>query len=187
VYDTAGFLPYLAFDGLDDTLNLSNLNLLQNVGYAFSCVGFLANADSQCIFAASTTGSATTNRFGVFSGTSGEVISGIARREDSEVSATVSSAGTFAVNNFVGTVYANYQTGAVTARSNGVAGASGTLPTTGNTSNTASAAINVASLGGTSNFLSGNIYSLILRIADTSAGQIAATEQWVAGKTGVSI
>ena len=36
-------------------------------------------------------------------------------------------------------------------------------------------------------FFNGNIYSLLVVGSAVSAGQISATEQWVAGKTGITL
>jgi hypothetical protein len=45
----------------------------------------------------------------------------------------------------------------------------------------------LGSRGGSSLFLSGHLYSLIVRGAQSNTGQISSTETWVAGKTGITI
>ena len=45
----------------------------------------------------------------------------------------------------------------------------------------------IGSRNNASLFLNGNIYSIIVVGSAVSAGQISATEQWVAGKVGITI
>ena len=59
--------------------------------------------------------------------------------------------------------------------------------TSSGTGNFGSYPLFIGSRNNASTFLNGNIYSLIIAGSAVSAGNISATEQWVAGKTGITI
>jgi hypothetical protein len=81
--------------------------------------------------------------------------------------------------------------GAATTLENGIRvnGAAATYATNGAGSGnfSATAPLHIGALGGTSNYIETNLYSLIVRGAQSTQSQIEATESWVAGKTGVSL
>ena len=73
----------------------------------------------------------------------------------------------------------------VSVQLNGVA--VGTNTSSQGTGNFGSYPLFIGSRNNSTFFFNGNIYSLIVVGSAVSAGQISATEQWVAGKTGITI
>jgi hypothetical protein len=181
VYDSSGFLPYLAFDGTDDSL-LTN------------SVDFTA-----------------TDKMTVWAGL--RKLSDAAQGVVSELSATIasnngsflltapnsaaanynwSSKGTTQVDNTV-TTYTAPITNVVTGIAD-IAGASniiringvqvGSVATTQGTGNYGNYPLYIGRRNNATLPLNGNLYSLIIRGAQSSAAQISSTETWVNGKTG---
>ena len=187
-YDTSNpvWRPYLAFDGSDDSMTISSgiNNVFQNVGGGTTWAGYNATSaiNAVVVFVSSNT-SASATRAGVIPNASG----GRRLDADSFVSATDSG---FAVNNtYVATNVSDWAGGNVIRRTNGVQVASTAYSSgAGNTSNTASLLVSLgANSSPLANFLAGRLYSAIILGRTATASEIASTEAWVAGKTGVTL
>jgi hypothetical protein len=187
VYDTAGFLPYLAFDGLDDSMSTNSIDFsATDKMTVFSGWRRLANGGVTLELSSAVASNA--GSFYVFAGD---------RNLATGARWTVSSRGTAADNaNQAVETAANYSA-PLTNLVTGLFDISGDLTTL---------RINGAQVGtatgdqGTGNFgnyplyigmrnnaslpFTGWLTSLIIRGAQSTQSQIEATEAWVNGKTG---
>ena len=195
-YDTSGFPLYLRFDGIDDSMYTpANLNLSGTDKVAvFAGVRIAAGTGSQNVCEFSNNAFTTNGGFSVAQGpnaaSSGfgflmNAGSGIAG-QTADKSVPYSSAIT--------ETFDSAQSGLaneVKLRMDGVAQTfTSTSGTDSGSGNFGSHILNIACRGATVSpgvFLNGNIYSLIVVGSAVSAGNISATEQWVAQKTGIVI
>ena len=195
-YDTSGFPLYLRFDGIDDLMYTpANLNLSGTDKVAvFAGVRIAAGTGSQNVCEFSNNAFTTNGGFSVAQGTNAassgfgflmNAGSGIAGQTanksvpySSAITETFDSAQSGLANE-------------VKLRMDGVAQTfTSTSGTDSGSGNFGSHILNIACRGATvapGVFLNGNIYSLIIAGSAVSAGNISATEQWVAGKTGITI
>jgi hypothetical protein len=187
-YDTAGFLPYLATDGTDDTLSSGNIDLT-GTSKLSAVVGATKNNDSN-VYAIVDFGASGSGTAGGFSMWAGNPASGGAAVWASSFQ---SSAG--GVINIVSpTNFAAPATGVVTTILDTVAAGSylrvnGALQTTSATDPTDGTFGNLPlrlSRSG-ANGLPGRIYQLVVVGKTLSASELASTESFVATKTGVTL
>jgi hypothetical protein len=185
VYDTAGFLPYLAFDGLSWSMSAGDvIDLGTNDLTGF--VGVQQNGVTGTYYAKSVAATAA-GRYAFFRDTS--TLTGFYSNGAGDQNATVSDSN--AANRVLSQLLFR-SAGANTVRQNGaqVAAATPFTPESTNYNTTYRfliGAYNNNTDTGEISFLNGNLYSVIVVLAQLSASQISATESWVAGKTGVSI
>jgi len=178
-YDTSGFPLYLRFDGIDDSMYTpANLNLSGTDKVSvFAGVRKLSDVFS-IVAELSSSVSANNGTFGLwppgFSGNWAFASKGTTLREP-----TISLP---APNTSVLTGIGDISGDIATLRANGVAstntgdqgaGNYGTYP------------LFIGARNNASSWLNGHLYSLIIAGSAVSAGNISATEQWVAGKTGL--
>ena len=185
VYDTAGFLPYLATDGTDDTLSSGNIDLT-GTSKLSAVVGATKNNDSN-VYAIVDFGASGSGTAGGFSMWAGSPTAGGAA---AWASSFQSSAGGV-INIISPTNFAAPATGVVTTILDTVAAGSylrvnGALQTTSATDPTDGTFGNLPlrlSRSG-ANGLPGRIYQLVVVGKTLSASEIASTEAFVNQKTG---
>lgn len=183
-YDTIGFLPYLAFDGSDDSMSTSAIDFTgTNKMSVFAGVTKLSDAAQAALAELSATIASNNGSFL------------LSAPNSAAANYNFSSKGTTQVDNTV-TTYAAPITSVVTGiadigapsniiRINGAqAGSQVGSQGTGNYGNHS---LFIGSRNNASARLNGRLYGLIVRGAQSSAAQITSTERWMAGKTGVTI
>jgi hypothetical protein len=187
-YDTAGFLPYLQFDGIDDSMSTGSIDFTATDKMTvWAGVRKLSDA-SQMIAELSANADTNNGAFNIAVVTGG-VLSG---------SAYISVRGTSLL-----TTGSNTNTAPVTYLHTGqydIVAATNKLisrvnatqvatsgATSAGTGNFGNYPLYIGQRGGSSLPLNGNLYSLIVRGAQSTDSQINATESWVAGKTGVQL
>lgn len=189
-YDTNGFQPYLAFDGVDDSLVTANVDFSATDKMSvFAGVTKLSDAAEAVVLELSSTIETNNGAFNLFAP------GGISVAKDSAY--VLSSKGT--IKAYAGPAAAAYPapitnvvtgtaaiaTDSLTVRVNGTQAATAALDQ--GTGNYGNYPLYIGRRGGTSAPVNGNIYSLIVRGAASSAAEIASTEKWVAAKTGVAL
>ena len=170
--------PYLAFDGVDDTMTISSSinDVFQNVGGGTMWAGYTATAINLALIFISTAASANARAYLLSNRSSG-------RREDADSNVNAIDAGFVANTLYVGTLVADWAGGNNIRRTNGVQVASTAYSGgAGNTSNTASATAQIGV-----SLLNGRLYSAIILGRAATDAELTATESWIAGKTGVTL
>jgi hypothetical protein len=186
-YDTSGFLPYLAFDGTDDSLLTNSVDFtatdkmtvwagVRKLSDAQSIINELsssiANAGSYALSGAdlSTSGA----KYGFY--LNGTTISGFS-----------ASTYTAPITNVLSVAYdiaGADRTTEIYPRINGVIPTlTGVDSVSAGTGNFANAPLYIGRRNNATLPFNGNLYSLIIRGAQSSAAQISSTESWVNGKT----
>jgi hypothetical protein len=180
VYDTAGFLPYLAFDGLDDSMSTNSIDFSagDKVTAWIGARSFIASG-LQFFFELSATVTSSNGSFALLR---------------SGGSYAFSSRGT--VEQSAGTSHGAPETIVLTnigdislpkvsiARNGGVEISTTASQGTGNYGNYP---LYIGMRNNVSFPFNGWLTSLIIRGAQSTQSQIEATEAWVAGKTGVQL
>jgi hypothetical protein len=181
-YDTAGFLPYLEFNGSTWSMSTAAIDFsATDKMTVFAGVTKLSDAAAGAVVELTTDPTSVAGSFAI----NGPGSAGAANylfRSAGTAFASVNGGVTVAapITNIVGLV-ADISADQLTARVNGVAtNFSGNNQGSGNYAN---AAVFIGCRNNTSSPLNGRIYSLIVRGAASSASEIAATEAWVNGKT----
>jgi len=182
-YDTAGFPPYLKFDGVDDNLATSLINLT-GTDKATIWTGY------RCDLAAATygmvseygAGDATSGLFALRDATTGNFgVGALGARSYSNMSA---------LPRLLTTVFMADRAGTTAATEMPVTNVNGAVPTQtlvyngGCTGNFTSEILHIGDRNGTTYRLKGRIYGIILRGAASTADQIAAMEAYMNGKIG---
>ena len=183
-YDTSGFPLYLLFDGVDDSMYTpANLNLSGTDKVAvFAGVRKLSDA-IQVYTELSADYNANNGTFLLWSNSSPNSLYFDSR--GTAIRSAQDPATAAAPASFVLTGQGNISAPSVTIRKNGTQVASNT--SSQGTGNYGSYPLFVGSRNNASFLSVANIYSLIIAGSAVSAGNISATEQWVAGKTGIVI
>lgn len=188
-YDTAGFLPYLAFDGTDDSLLTNSVDFTATDKMTvWAGVRKLSDAATALIAELSANAASNAGSFWV----AAPVSNGAANYEFRSGGslpgtgiATYTNAAIAAPVTNVVTAIGDIAAPAATLRVNGAqVGSSSSDQGTGNFGNYA---LFIGGRNNTSLRLNGRLYGLIVRGAATSAAQVTSTERWMAGKTGVTI
>jgi hypothetical protein len=180
-YDSSGFLPYLAFDGTDDSLLTNSVDFTATGKMTvWAGVRKLSDAAQGVVSELSATIASNNGSFLLTAPNS------------AAANYNWSSKGTTQVNNTV-TTYTAPITNVVTGIAD-IAGASniiringvqvGSVATTQGTGNYGNYPLYIGRRNNATLPLNGNLYSLIIRGAQSSAAQISSTETWVNGKTG---
>jgi hypothetical protein len=188
-YDTAGFLPYLAFDGLDDSMSTNSIDFSAGdkmtvwAGYRIS-----AGTGSQMLAELTANGYTTNGGFAVGqgpnAGTSGFGFlmnngAGIAG-ETAAITVPYSSVISYQFDSALSGLANEAK-----LRRNQVAQTyASTTGTDSGTGNFANAPLYLGARLGTSVYINGWLTSLIVRGAQSTQGQIEATEAWVNCRTG---
>jgi hypothetical protein len=170
--------PYLSFDGIDDWMSASALNLAATEDLTvFAGVRKLTNAARQMVAESAALGAFQLN---APASTTGEFTFG--SKGSATQSAIASSAPFAAPVTTILTGIGKISTDTTILRVNGTqAGSSSADQGTGNYG---SGPLYIGRRDGGTLHFNGNLYSLIVRGAQSTSAQIAATEAWVNAKTG---
>jgi len=180
-YNSSGFLPYLAFDGTDDSLLTNSVDFTATDKMTvWAGVRKLSDAAQGVVSELSATIASNNGSFLLTAPNS------------AAANYNWSSKGTTQVDNTV-TTYTAPITNVVTGIAD-IAGASniiringvqvGSVATTQGTGNYGNYPLYIGRRNNATLPLNGNLYSLIIRGAQSSAAQISSTETWANGKTG---
>jgi hypothetical protein len=190
VYDTAGFLPYLAFDGLDDSMETNNIVPGTDKVQVFAGVRKLSSLDG-IIAELSADRNANNGTWTFTQNPLNTPAYFFASKGTSSVSATSATNFSAPITNVL-TGIGDISGDVATLRVDGVQVATGTADQ--GTGNYLTYPLYIGcrfnNPPGTpsSIFFNGWMSSLIVRFGpNLSTSTIQATESWVAGKTGVSI
>jgi hypothetical protein len=184
-YDTAGFPLYLKFDGVDDGMvSVGNVDFsATDKVTVFAGVTKLSDVAVGCV--AELNATIVNGVFGLLA-PNGAAASGYGFRSRGTVDSFVATPTTFpSPNSAVATLIADIAADVNIGRINGTQQATGAGDQ--GAGNYISAPLYIGRRGGTSNPLNGNLYELIIRGAASSAAEVAATESYLAGKSGVTL
>jgi hypothetical protein len=189
-YNTSGFLPYLSFDGTDDSLLTNSVDFTATDKMTvWAGVRKLSDPGDATLVELSATVNANNGSFGIFAPSR---ISGTLDKYAGSLRGTtqsISELSTYAAP-ITNVLSAQYDIAGATIATESIYRVNAATPS--ETTN--------GVLAGTGNFgnyplyigrrnnatlpFNGNLYSLIIRGAQSSAAQISSTESWVNGKTG---
>jgi hypothetical protein len=191
-YDTTGFLPYLAFDGVDDSLLTNRVDFsATDKMTVWAGVRKLSDAAAEILAELSADTNANAGSFYIIPNYNGSAAAanlafisrGTAIPSVSQVAVSAAFASPVTL---VATATGDIAGDLSALRVNGAA--SGTNGTgdegAGNYGNYP---LYIGRRNNATMPLNGNLYSLIIRGAQSNANQISATESWVAQKTGVAL
>jgi hypothetical protein len=184
VYDTAGFLPYLAFDGLDDSMSTGSIDFTATdkmtvwAGVRKLSAGTLQLVELSASAAANNGAFSMPQDVGTSTWTFGN-------RGTNSAPATSANNSYVAPITTVNTGIGNIAGDVTTLRVNGIQAA--TSATDLGSGNYGNYPLFIGARDNTSLYFNGWMYSLTVRGAQSSASEISAMESWVAGKTGVSL
>jgi hypothetical protein len=189
-YDVVGFLPYLAFE-IDDALTTNSIDFSgTDKMTVFAGVRKLSDATDALLVELSVNAPISTRAFYLAAPESASLLSysffglGAAAASPNQRAGTALATYPAPITNVL-TTTGDIPGDLNTIRVNGIAGTSATGDQ--GTGNYGNYPLFIGARNQTSVYFNGWIYSLIGRGAATTAGQIAATEQWVAGKSGVQL
>lgn len=186
-YDTAGFLPYLEFNGLSWSMSTNSIDFSAvptNKMTVWAGVRKLSDATEGCLYELSSNFGANNGSFAQFA--RGSVYpAGFDTPYRGTSSNTVPGFSAAAPTTRVNTTLYNIAAPSAVVRSNGAQVYSDT--TSVGTGNFGNYPLYIGQRAGTSFPFNGWLTSLIVRGAQSTQSQIEATESWVAGKTGVSL
>jgi hypothetical protein len=190
VYDTAGFLPYLQFDGLSWSMSTNSIDFSAGDKMTvFAGVRKLSDASAtnyQTTVELSASAGISNGSFAEYSsgnvnGELGFYLRGTATVgfEPTTYNApiTLVTATSYDISQLV--VAAE-----IKPRINGVLNQTGASGTDAGTGNFGNYPLFLGARNNSAGFLNGNLYSLIVRGAQSTQSQIEATEAWVNGRTG---
>ena len=187
-YDTSGFPLYLRFDGVDDSMYTpANLNLSGTDKVAvFAGVRKLSDAVQMGLLETSASYSGNNGAFVAQSVTTSFQfgVRGTANnsRNYSGFGAPISNV----LSAQLTTAAAN-SSAAVAVNVNGTFAAGANDASAISTGNFGTYPLYIGARNNASNYFNGHLYSLVVVGSAVSAGNISATEQWVAQKTGIQI
>ena len=186
-YDTSGFPLYLRFDGIDDSMYTpANLNLSGTDKVAvFAGVRRLTNTDG-CVTELT---SGTTNGLSLFASTLGGNSWFFSAFGTTQLFGTVAPYNAPITNVLTEQLdkAAPADATRISARVNAAAVSLSYIGSLGVPGNFANAPLYIGSRNNSTFWLNGHLHSLIIAGSAVSAGNISATEQWVANKTGIVI
>jgi hypothetical protein len=184
-YDVVGFTPRIVFDAFDDALTTNNIDFSSTDKMTvFAGVRKLSDAANQMFAELSADGDSNNGTFYLSQSPLAPADAQFSSRGTANARARLAS-GFAAPITGVLTGIGDISGDVCTLRINGTQAA--TSSTDQGTGNYGNYPLFIGARNQTSLYFNGELYSLIGRGASTTAGQIAATEQWVAGKTGVQL
>jgi hypothetical protein len=190
VYDTAGFLPYLAFDGLSWSMSTNSIDFSATDKVTVwagvrklsdPALGIITELgpvvdSNNGSFAVGASIAAAQRYVSALNGT------GLAYYEPAIYAAPITNVLATSFN-IAGAAISNE----ISPRVNGILEQDNPSGANAGTGNFGNYPLNIGARNNASNFFNGWMYSLTVRGAQSSASEISAMESWVAGKTGVSI
>ena len=186
-YDTAGFPMYLRFDGVDDRMATAAIGFTSDKMTVWAGVRKLTDAAVGVICETGATVGPNGGNFVIHTQTApvGYRIA-VAGSAGAAFLSNDVSIFTSPISNVISGSMDIAAPTALPTRVNGVSPTSTVAGTMGSGTFTPQS-LNIGSRTGPSLFFSGNLYSLIVRGAASSAAEIAVTERYVANKTGVTL
>lgn len=182
-YDTAGFPPYLKFDGVDDSLATASIDFsATDKMTVFAGVRKLADTTFGIIAELSAASGSNAGSFYIDGPEGAAANFGFYSRGSVAPGAPVTATGYAAPITTVLSGLGDIATPGMTIRGNGVQGATST--TSQGTGTYGNYPMYIGRRGSTTFPFNGRLYSLIVRGAASSADQITRAETWVNGKTG---
>jgi hypothetical protein len=179
-YDTSGFLPYLFFDGTDDSLLTNSVDFTATDKMTvWAGARKLSDVGTGSIAQLSASTSTNNGVFGLYAPFNTGASADYAWQSKGTTRITVNSSVSTGPATSVFTGIGDISAPLAQLRQNAVQVA--TSSASQGTGNFGNFAIQVGTGAGV---LNGNLYSLIIRGAQSSAAQISSTESWVNGKTG---
>jgi hypothetical protein len=179
-YDTAGFLPYLQFDGLDDSMSTNSIDFSAGDKMTvWAGVRKLSDANTGTVAQLSPSTSTNNGVFGLYVPFNTGASADYAWQSKGTIRITVNSSVSTGPATSVFTAIGNISAPLAQLRQNAIQIA--TSSASQGTGNFGNFALNIGEGAG---FLNGWLTSLIVRGAQSTQGQIEATESWVNGKTG---
>lgn len=182
IYNEGGGLSWASFNGTSQTLRTPSIDFT-NSDEMFVAAGIRKQSDAALGFVAEISASSTANTgaFGLWASTA----PGYVFRNKGTSSADASASNLPSPHSAVLTGRGDISADVSTLRVNGAqVGTSGADQGTGNYGNHP---LYIGARGGSSLFLNGRIYSLIVRGKLPAADELAAAEKWAADKTGVAL
>jgi hypothetical protein len=187
-YDTAGFLPYLAFDGLSWSMSTGSIDFSAGDKMTvWAGVRKLSDAAVGQLVELSTavSGIGIAGAFSMPASDGGATWVAAVRGSGSATTATATSLSAPITTVNTSVMDLAPATGDVQLRVNGTLRNTSTTDTGGG--NFGNYPLFIGARNNASLFFNGWMYSLTVRGAQSSASEISAMESWVAGKTGVSL
>lgn len=183
-YDTVGFLPYLQFDGIDDSMSTGSIDFTATDKMTvWAGVRKLSDAAAAILAELTTDGFTTAGGFYVAAPSTASNNYGFADQgsyyEPSGYAAPITNVLSCAYD-----LSQSTKSTEISPRVNGIlvqSGGSGSGTATGNFAN---ASMFIGARNNASLYFNGRLTSLIVRGAQSTQSQIEATESWVNGKTG---
>jgi hypothetical protein len=182
-YNSSGFLPYLAFDGTDDSLLTNSVDFTATDKMTvWAGVRKLAESGGgQAIVELSSASVSNNGAFGILDNGSPDFVLSFLSRGTSFVYAQPAAGSSPAPVTKVLCTIGNISAPQAAIRYDTVQVQS--LSTSQGTGNYGNYPLYIGRRGGSTIPFNGNLYSLIIRGAQSSAAQISSTESWVNGKT----
>lgn len=179
-YDTVGFLPYLAFDGVDDSMSTGSIDFTATDKMTvWAGVRKLSDANTGTVAQLSPSTSTNNGVFGLYVPFNTGASADFAWQSKGTTRITVNSSASTGPATSVFTGIGNISAPLAQLRQNAIQVATSSASQgTGNFGNF------VLNVGEGAGFLNGWLTSLIVRGAQSTQSQIEATESWVNGKTG---
>ena len=183
-YATAGFLPYLALDGTDDSFGTNSIDFSATDAMSV-CVGVTKLSDSSAQMIAELSATLNTNN-GTFYLLGPDSVSGnnYTYASKGTTSTTASASATSPVTNVI-TAQSKISTPLASMRKDGAA--SGSSSATQGTGNFGNYALFIGRRNNSTFPFNGRIYQLVVCGKTLSASELASTEAYVATKTGVTL
>jgi hypothetical protein len=185
-YNSSGFLPYLAFDGTDDSMLTNSVDFTATDKMTV-WAGVRKLSDAATPMLVGTASWAASNGFGIYapsyvSVAGGKYFVGLKGTTTSQADYATYTAPITNVLAVALDIGGAALTDEISTKINGASVAFSASSGIAGTGNFPSAAIQIGFYS--SDRFNGNLYSLIIRGAQSSAAQISSTESWVNGKTG---
>jgi hypothetical protein len=190
-YDTAGFLPYLEFNGSTWSMSTSAIDFsATDKMTVFAGVRKLSDADYDTILEFSATTNSNAGSFALFAPDAGgagpynnytfiSCGTGFNARKYTTYVAPITNVLAASLSS----VAANSADAIPLVNVNGSVNAGAQASTNASTGNYGNHSLFIGARNNASLWFTGRLYSLIVRGAASSAAEIAATESWVNGKT----
>jgi hypothetical protein len=185
-YDAVGFLPYLQFDGIDDSMSTGSIDFTATDKMTvWAGVRKQTDATGQILYELSASVPSNANSFAMYAGNNASALGAFwtSQNRGNGASAASELATTAAPTTTVLSVAHQIQaTPRTVTKTNGAV--LGTLTGVADTGNYGNYPLFIGARNNASLFFNGWLTSLIVRGAQSTQGQIEATESWVNGKTG---
>lgn len=183
--DATKFPKYLKFDGVDDSLATASINFTATDKMTvWAGVRKLNDSATQIIAELSSSSSVTNGTLALFAPLNGGIAQYVFRSRGTSASEAIATPFAAPITNVV-TGISDISGDISSIRINGSVIA--TTVTDQGTGNYGNYPLYIGSRASTSLIFNGQIYSLIIRGAESTATQITNTETYVAGKTGVTL